>query len=114
MSQSDNFIGGFLLGTLVGGVAGGVLGAVLATKIANQDEASEESTFSKLDDSKRTKGKRRKLKAASGQNIEVARRGLEDKIAQLNNAIDEVRQQLGSDNGTINLESDEEAIAPDA
>jgi hypothetical protein len=42
------------------------------------------------------------LKPHNGQpvDIEAARRGLEDKIAQLNEAIDDVRQKLGGVNGT--------------
>lgn len=34
--------------------------------------------------------------------MEMARRSLEDKIAQLNATIDEVRQQLGNVNGNAN------------
>jgi hypothetical protein len=44
--------------------------------------------------------------------MEVARRGLEDKIAQLNDAIDDVRQQLGTVNGTPKEPNKAQAIAP--
>jgi hypothetical protein len=37
--------------------------------------------------------------------MEVARRSLEDKIAQLNDAIDDVRQQLGGVNGATEARS---------
>ena len=38
---------------------------------------------------------------SSDERMEVARRGLEDKISELNAAIEEVRQQLGSSNGHV-------------
>jgi hypothetical protein len=37
--------------------------------------------------------------------METARLGLEDKISQLNQAIDDVRQQLGSVNGNNSSET---------
>ncbi|MEB3161136.1 MAG: hypothetical protein VKL20_06715 [Synechocystis sp.] len=86
MSQKDNFAGGFLLGSLLGGVVGGILGSVLANR-ANRAETppagSEEEAIASLD---------------SEENIELARRRLEDKIAQLNLVIDDVRHQLGNVN----------------
>lgn len=108
MSQSDNFFGGFLVGTLVGGVVGGVVGVVVASKLSG-DNASA-AGFDKLDAAK-GKGTKQKLKASTEQNMEGARRGLEAKIAQLNDAIDDVRQQLGSANGTIRPEHGEETLA---
>lgn len=93
MSQQDNFGSGFFLGAIVGGVVGGVLGALLASQ--RLGEGTEASGRSELPDAK----KKRPLKAASEQNIELARRSLEDKIAQLNEAIDDVRQQLSTVNG---------------
>ncbi|MEB3175515.1 MAG: hypothetical protein VKN60_10095 [Cyanobacteriota bacterium] len=83
MAQKDNFSGGFLLGALVGGVVGGVVGAVLANR---KSQTSEE------------KPPLGELPLDSEENIELARRRLEDKIAQLNGAIDEVRLQLGTVN----------------
>lgn len=106
MSQKDNFLGGFLLGTVLGGVVGGVLGAVVSSRLNNGEEAKGSEAFPKA------KGKRKSLKAPSEQSIETARRGLEDKIAQLNDAIDDVRQQLGGVNGSVGDDS-EEAIAGD-
>jgi len=90
MSQRDNFLGGFLLGTLVGGVVGGVLGAVTASRL------TAEETPENLPE-----GKPRPLAAPKGKpvDMEAARRKLEGKIAQLNDAIDDVRQQLGGING---------------
>lgn len=112
MSQQGNFIGGFLLGTVVGGVVGGVIGALAASRL-NQ-EPVDDASFSKLDKAEGKPTKRRQLKAPTEQSMEVARRGLEDKIAQLNDAIDDVRQQLGTVNGTSVRGSGEQTVSPDA
>lgn len=86
MGQKDNFAGGFLLGSVIGGVVGGILGTVLANR-ANRSEValdrSDEEAIASLD---------------SEENIELARRRLEDKIAQINLVIDDVRHQLGNVN----------------
>lgn len=98
MSQKDGFAGGFLLGTIVGGVVGGVLGSVLASRWEN---SSEDETIS--DGSKEGKrGKRRQMRSAASEDLEMesARRSLEDKIAQLNATIDDVRDQLGNVNSS--------------
>ncbi len=94
MSQQDNFFGGFLVGALVGGVVGGVLGTLVAPRLSKQDTLESEKKFSRLDGKK---GEKRQL--PTEQSIEVSRRGLEDKIAQLNEAIDDVRLKLGGING---------------
>ncbi|TVQ11541.1 MAG: hypothetical protein EA368_05365 [Leptolyngbya sp. DLM2.Bin27] len=94
MSQQDNFVGGFLLGTLVGGALGGVVGALAASRIQAGGKAKPSSlpktggelAFGEFDDT-------------DEDSIEAARLGLETKIAQLNEAIDDVRQQLGGING---------------
>jgi gas vesicle protein len=105
MSQQDNFSGGFLLGAIVGGVVGGVLGALLTSQ--RLEETSEEALLRKADAPEvKAKGKKRPL-GSTEQNIELARRSLEDKIAQLNDAIDDVRQQLSSVNGQA-IEGDRE------
>lgn len=92
MSQQDNFSGGFILGALLGGVAGGLLGSILASRVIES-----ESEAPRLSDPKPT-GKRSLRVAAPAESFEVtaesARKSLEDKIAQLNNAIDDVRDQL--------------------
>jgi gas vesicle protein len=100
MSQQDNFVGGFLLGTVVGGVVGGIVGVLVASRLAQPGTPEEEASISKLDSTEKKGNKKRQLKASTEQNMETARRGLEDKIAQLNEAIDDVRQQLGTVNGT--------------
>jgi Na+/glutamate symporter len=86
MSQQDGFTGGFLTGTIVGGIVGGIIGAVVASRLDNNDEDNQSSLLLSSD-------KRQKL--SSEESIENARHRLEDKISQLNNAIDDVRQQLG-------------------
>lgn len=90
MSNRDGFASGFFLGATLGGFVGGVLGVVLASRLANEEntEALPE-----------VRGKRNKPAKLTGENMETARLSLEDKIAQLNQAIDDVRQQLGSVNG---------------
>lgn len=88
MSQKNGFSNGFILGSIVGGVIGGVLGTLLANKNTQQSSGDRDYHNS--------------LEASSAvgfnteESIEMARHGLEDKIAQLNLAIDDVRQQLGS------------------
>ena len=104
MSQSDNFLAGFLLGSLVGGIAGGVLGVVVSSKLSGTES---EPPFKKALDKEPRK---RKLTPPTEESIEAARQGLEEKIAQLNDAIDDVRQQLSSVNGNGVAEADD-AIA---
>lgn len=89
MSQRDNFTGGFLLGTLVGGVVGGVIGALAASR-RNSPSPENPSLLQS--------GKGEKF--STEESMETARRRLEEKIAQLNLVIDDVREQLGNVNGT--------------
>lgn len=113
MSQQDDFASGFLLGTFVGGVVGGVLGALIASGKLSELVSSDEQSLNadpmegragdnKLKKRSRSTASSSLLKPQNGQpvDIEAARRGLEDKIAQLNEAIDDVRQKLGGVNGT--------------
>jgi gas vesicle protein len=88
MSQKNGFGSGFILGSVVGGIVGGLLGTVLASR--------GEKGNSNKDDSLLRAGT--EIPFSDEENIELARHGLEDKIAQLNLAIDDVRQQLGSVN----------------
>lgn len=88
MSEQGNFVGGFLLGTLVGGALGGVVGALAASR-RQGGQADRQSTDLTFDD----------LEEVTEENMEAARLGLEAKIAQLNDAIDDVRQQIGHING---------------
>ncbi len=98
MSQRDGFTGGFLAGIAVGGLVGAVVGALIAADRNKETEAADGSLLnSSALEAKAGKARKRQLK--DSDSIEIARRSLEDKIAQLNTAIDEVRQQLGTVNG---------------
>lgn len=100
MSQQDNFASGFLLGAVFGSIVGGTLGAVVAARVLNPQSEEPLLSASQADPHMSQKPKRRSLKTANGQaDMEASRRSLEDKIAQLNDAIDDVRQQLGGVNG---------------
>ena len=96
MSQRNNFSGGFLLGSIVGGVVGGILGAVLTKQLGEAASTEARLNPDSAELKKERKAKKRSLSGANGSgDIEAARRSLEDKIAQLNDTIDDVRQQLG-------------------
>lgn len=93
MSQQDNFVGGFLLGTIVGGVVGGIAGVLVSSRLPSDADTDDESR----EDGEGTPA-RRSFQLPTERSIEVARRSLEDKIAQLNDAIDDVREQLSTVN----------------
>lgn len=95
MSQQDNFSGGFFLGALIGGAVGALVGVVLAAPKEPRDRPRAEVSSVP----KPRKRPLRGLGDPSEQTMEVARQGLEDKIAQLNDAIDEVRHQINGVNG---------------
>ena len=97
MTQRDNFVGGFFLGTLVGGAIGGILGALVATR-QKTDAEPDTATNGAGNSLEGQPIRRRILQAPNGHldDMEMARRSLEDKIAQLNDAIDDVRHQLGN------------------
>lgn len=90
MSQ-NNFTSGFVAGAFLGGVVGGIIG-VLASNRLRQGAPDED--FSQLSEEER----QRLENATTEERMEIARRGLEDKIAQLNTAIEDVRGQMGSVN----------------
>jgi hypothetical protein len=101
MSQRDGFAGGFLAGAFVGGVVGGILGAVIASRRDSLLADEEIELTGSPTDTKKVSAKRRQMRASDSESMEVenARRSLEDKIAQLNATIDDVRKQLGNVNG---------------
>jgi hypothetical protein len=98
MSKEDNFSGGFVLGAIVGGVVGGLLGVVLANPKSSSDGSAVNPEELSLN-----RPRRRPLRGmgepVTEQSMEAARQGLESKIAQLNDAIDDVRQQISTVNG---------------
>jgi len=89
MNQRDGFSSGFAIGSLLGGIIGGVLGAVVATRVKQKADAVPETLpmVNPPTDS---------LESRSPEKILAARRSLEEKISQLNSAIDDVRQQLSA------------------
>lgn len=98
-NQGDRFLGGFLAGTVFGGIVGGLVGSYLASRLEDSLLADEEGDEkSSLEGT--LKNARNLLRRSDNLDIEDARQGLEDKIAQLNDAIDKARQQLGHENGT--------------
>lgn len=113
MSQRDGFASGFVAGTIVGSVLGGAIGALLVSQRLNEPiEGNQPRKNANLSNGNSGKKRRRQLQSAtSEQTIEIARRNLEDKIAQLNDTIDEVRLTLGQVNGN-QPESDQEQNVP--
>ncbi|BAZ38910.1 hypothetical protein NIES4101_48550 [Calothrix sp. NIES-4101] len=108
MSQRDGFAGGFLAGAIFGSVVGGVVGAIVATRREELiDEEEIQQLASRPPETKKSSNSRRTMKLSDTESMETARRSLEDKIAQLNATIDEVRQQLGNVNGTPSPSSSE-------
>ena len=93
MSQQNGFGSGFILGSVVGGVVGGILGTVLTSRNERQALKVDENRF-KSDRRREYEARDRQI-FSNEESIELARHGLEDKIAQLNLAIDDVREQLG-------------------
>ncbi|NEO84297.1 MAG: hypothetical protein F6J87_08590 [Spirulina sp. SIO3F2] len=85
MSQRDGFASGFFLGALLGGAIGGVVGVLATTRRSETLDNPDTDLAADLREPE--------------QSIESTRRSLETKIAQLNLAIDDVRQQLGGVNG---------------
>jgi hypothetical protein len=90
--KSGNFLGGFILGTIAGSALGIIFGSKL-NKILDQNQTSspeDEST----------------LPVTSEEIANLTKRGLEQKIAQLNEAIDAVSQELSTEsNGKVSFQS---------
>ncbi|UNU25835.1 hypothetical protein [Microcoleus vaginatus] len=107
MSNREGFTGGFIAGAAVGGLVGAVLGAVLSRRAA-------EALLNEPSDAKTRKIRQRKGSQLEAEGMEVARLSLEDKIAQLNQAIDDVRLQLGDVNGNAQAPGGEGSIAQDS
>jgi hypothetical protein len=93
MSNRDGFGSGFWLGTLFGGVVGGVIGATIANQRANRLEDDLDSGLLSGELGEKRPLKSRRLR--TGDRMEIARRSLDDKISDLNSAIDAVRGSIG-------------------
>ena len=107
MSNQDGFTGGFFTGALVGGLIGGILGTVLAsrrTKAVALPRQGDVPSDLKSSQDEQLQGEER---------IEVARQILEVKIAQLNDAIDEVRHQLHGVNGGVSHSQSDRVLPED-
>jgi hypothetical protein len=109
MSQQDGFASGLLLGSLIGGVVGGVLGAVITSRLDAKFADEENEGLTAGDNDSQTGAKKRQMRASAHESLEIeaTRRSLEDKIAQLNATIDDVRKQLGNVNSNSSQEVNE-------
>ena len=85
MSEQNSFANGFLIGTIVGGVLGGVIGTLLTTKNNNIPEPNEDESLL---------NSQKKSSLNYNESIHDTRLSLEEKINQLNHAIDDVRVTL--------------------
>jgi hypothetical protein len=92
MSNRDKFSSGFWLGTIVGSVVGGIVGASIANNRSNRLEDELDSILPEGGEKRPLKSSRR---ARTADRMEIARRSLDDKISDLNNAIDAVRSSVG-------------------
>jgi Na+/glutamate symporter len=101
--QGDRFAGGFIAGTVFGGIVGGLVGSWLANRVQQQSEEDTESSLqgnaAEMAKEQFKKMKRRILSTSDEVSMEEARQGLEEKIAQLNTAIDQAQQQMSKANG---------------
>ena len=93
MAQREGFGSGFLLGSLIGGVVGGIVGAVLVSRNTEDEERAD-------DDGDLFRAPAA-IDPSDAENLATdARRSLEEKISQINLAIEDVRQRLGGEHGT--------------
>jgi gas vesicle protein len=105
--KSDNFFGGFILGA----IAGGVVGALIASKLNESAHQNDLESDLILDDDENLLDR---------EPVDLAKRGLEQKIAQLNAAIDAVSNELSTSTGNgrkkssidTNPDSDREDESP--
>jgi predicted RNase H-like nuclease (RuvC/YqgF family) len=115
MSQRDGFAGGFLAGTIFGSIVGGIIGAAIVSRQNGELTAEETELTNGQTGSKKVFPKRRRMFASDNEamEMETARRSLEDKIAQLNATIDEVRQQLGNVNSSSTHSVNDPSLSQD-
>lgn len=114
MKERDGFASGFFAGAIFGSLVGGIVGTLVASRRDPELAAEQELQMNtgSIEARKASTAKRRQMKASEGEGMEMemARRSLEDKIAQLNATIDEVRQQLGNVNGNSGQEHERPSL----
>lgn len=113
MSNKDNFAPGFFAGAIVGSLLGGALGVFLGSRLGSETEETEGDRPPEIKAGNKKKRLTSPFKGGAGGDGEMARRALEDKIAQMNEALDELRYQLSSVNGTYLEDDTSEATAED-
>jgi hypothetical protein len=96
-SDNDRFGGGFLAGSIFGSITGGLLGAWIATKLSNRLSPASQTD----DSSSPTQPRQPSFMGGNDLEMEDARQSLEEKISQLNSAIDQAREQLSEVNGNV-------------
>ncbi len=89
MSDGDGFTGGFLTGAVVGGLVGAFVGRWLAKQRSPEIEAARNGNNGFIES-----GEDDRVPSLEEERMEAVRQSLEDKIAQLNAAIDEVRDSF--------------------
>jgi hypothetical protein len=115
MSQRDGFTSGFVAGALFGSVVGGIVGAVIASRREPELLVEEETELNNSPAAtKKVSSKRRQIIASENEGMETARRSLEDKIAQLNATIDDVRKHLGNVNGGSSQSVNDRSLSKDS
>ena len=93
MTNRDGFASGLIAGAAIGGLVGGVLGILIGTRVSNDIDVGENLLDSQDTD--------RQKATEETETLEEARLSLEGKIAELHQAIDDVRQQIGVVNGNL-------------
>ncbi len=93
--RSDSFFTGVAVGAAIGGIVGGLIGVVVGSRYV-QPRLEASASGNELPGQETNSAVLRDPSSREQRRVEVARRGLEDKIAQLNEAIDAVRDQLSN------------------
>jgi Na+/glutamate symporter len=116
MSQRDGFGSGFVVGTIFGSIVGGIVGAVIVSRQSEELTAESAELTNGQIKTQKVPTRRRQIFVSDDEamEMETARRSLEDKIAQLNATIDEVRQQLGNVNGGSSQLVNDRSLTPDS
>jgi hypothetical protein len=89
-NDDDNFIDGLLIGAVVGTLVGGILGVLLAPRRRTLPAVTPETEAS---------AQTEEMPESTNGSIESARRGLEEKLEQLNQAIEATRTKLTNNPG---------------